>query len=92
MKHQYKYLHITWGKKQVHSWKTTQIKKSLDLKIRSNFSQSPSFLVLVGTNKIVSNKLELALIFAFNPFLANVAILHLKTPEDETFFGVFRGY
>ena len=88
MKHQYKYLHITWGKKQVHSWKTTQIKKSLDLKIRSNFSQSPSFLVLVGTNKIVSNKLELAL----NPFLANVAILHLKTPEDETFFGVFRGY
>ena len=29
----------------------------------------------------------------FNPFLANVSILYpLKTPENQRFFGVFRGY
>ena len=30
---------------------------------------------------------------AFNPFLANVPILYpLKTPENQRFSGVFRGY
>ena len=29
----------------------------------------------------------------FNPFLTNIPILYpLKTPENQVFFGVFRGY
>ena len=61
----------------------------------NHYRKSSSLFVHASTSFIFYQKLELRNIsqFAlFNPFLANVPILHpLKTPENQRFSGVFRG-
>ena len=44
-----------------------------------------------GTSEITAKKCLKNL--KVNPFLANILVLdHLKTPENQSFSGVFRGY